>query len=139
MSEIRFMERRILLADDYELWRQGLKTLLESHPEWKVCGEAANGEEAIARTRELCPDVIVLDLTMPVVDGFQAARQILQKCPDTKVLILTMHDSAEVIRQVRAIGVHGLVVKSAASHQLVTALESLFEDRTFFATNLPGA
>src|SRR3954447_1830322 len=85
----------ILIADDHEVVRRGIRTLFEVRPEWRICGEAATGRDAIEKTRKLCPDVVLLDITMPDIDGLEAIPQILDVCPTAKILVLTMHDSGE--------------------------------------------
>src|SRR5688500_18228566 len=106
------MMLRILLADDHSIVRRGLKDLLEAHPGWSVCAEAATGREAV----ELCikhrPQVAVLDLSMPELNGLEATRRIRQEVPDTEVLVFTMHESEELVREVLAAGVRGYLLKS---------------------------
>src|SRR6266516_4627165 len=91
---------RILVADDHEIVRRGLCAILESHTGWEVCGEAADGREAVEKTRQLNPDVVILDIGMPSLNGLEATRQILKTNPHAKVLILTLHDSDQVVREV---------------------------------------
>src|SRR5688500_15484357 len=88
---------RILIADDHEVLRRGLRALLESQPGWTVCGEAANGREAVAQTVHSKPDVVVMDLSMPELNGLEAARQVLKCAPGTHILLLTMHQGVDVI------------------------------------------
>jgi len=129
----------ILVADDHEVVRKGIRTLLESRPEWEICGEASNGRDAIAKTARLKPDVVLLDITMPGLSGLEAIPKILQACPDTKVLVLTMHDSGRMASRVLAAGATGLVLKSDASHDLILALEALSKNKAFLSpqvTNL---
>ena len=101
---------RILIADDHEMVRQGLRRVLGTRPDWDVCGEAANGRKAVEQARRLRPDVVVLDLTMPLVNGLAATQQIRKALPQTEVLILTMHDSDELIRDVLTAGARGYVL-----------------------------
>ena len=116
---------RILLADDHELVRQGLRSLIEGQPGWRVCGEATTGREAIAKTRELRPDIVVMDFTMPELNGMEATRQICAALPRTQVLVLTLHDSEDLVREVLAAGARGFVLKSDAGRALVDALKAL--------------
>src|SRR3712207_3268638 len=116
---------RILLADDHEIVRRGLKELLEEHVGWTVCAEAANGREAVALAAQTRPQVAVLDFSMPELNGLEATRRMRQEVPETEVLIFTMHESEELIRQVLAAGARGYLLKSAATRQLIPAVESL--------------
>lgn len=127
---------RILIADDHEVARRGIRALLEGHPGWEVCGEAADGREAVAAASRLRPDLALLDIGMPSLNGLDAARQILAVAPDTRVLILTMHDSERVVREVLAAGALGFLLKSDAGRDLVAAVEALQHRRTFFTTRV---
>ena len=123
---------RVLVADDHEIVRHGLVTLIKSHPDWEVCAEVANGRQAVDMVKELKPDVAVLDIGMPVLNGLEATRQILRNDPDVRILILTITDSEQVIRDVLEAGARGFVLKSDAVRDLVTAVEALQHNRTFF-------
>ncbi len=123
---------RILIADDHEMVRQGLRRVLETRPDWEVCGEAANGRKAVEQARRLQPDVVVLDLSMPLVSGLVATRQIRKALPQTEVLILTMHDSDELIREVLAAGARGYLLKTDAGTVLLAAVESVSRHQPFF-------
>ena len=127
---------RILIADDHEVARRGVRSLLESHPGWEVCGEAANGREAVQCASRLKPDLVLLDIGMPSLNGLDATRQILAASPETQVLILTMHDSEQVVREVLAAGARGFLLKSDAGRDLVAAVEALQHHRTFFTTRV---
>lgn len=127
---------RILIADDHEVARKGIRALLESHPGWEVCGEAADGREAVKSAFQLKPNVVLLDIGMPSLNGLDATRQILAESPDTSVLILTMHDSEQVVREVLAAGARGFLLKSDAGRDLVSAVEALQQRRTFFTTKV---
>ena len=130
---------RILVADDHEVVRKGIRTLLESRPEWEICGEASTSLDAIAKTARLKPDVVLLDITMPGLSGLEAIPEILQACPHTKVLVLTMHDSGRMASRVLAAGASGLVLKSDAARDLILALEALGKNKAFLSpqvTNL---
>ena len=129
----------ILVADDHEVVRKGIRTLLDSRPEWEICGEACTGRDAIAKTVRLKPDVVLLDITMPGLSGLEAIPQILQACPHTKVLVLTMHDSGRMASRILAAGASGLVLKSDAARDLILALEALSKNKAFLSpqvTNL---
>ena len=127
---------RILLADDHELLRQGLRTLIEHQSGWQVCGEATTGREAVAKARELKPDIAVMDFTMPELNGMEATRQIHAALPRTQVLILTMHESEELVREVLAAGARGYVLKSDAGRVLVDALKALADQKPYFTSKV---
>ena len=116
---------RILLADDHSIVRRGLKELLEEHVGWSVCAEAATGREAVEMAIEHRPQIAVLDLSMPELNGLEATRRIRQAVPETEVLVFTMHESDELVREVLAAGARGYLLKSDAADQLVPAVESL--------------
>ncbi len=123
---------KILIADDHELIREGLRARIEKHPGWEVCAEAVNGREAVEKARALRPDVAVLDISMPGLNGIEATRQIRKACPGTAVLILTMQESEGLMRDVLTAGARGFVLKTDTARLLVSALEALAEGRPFF-------
>lgn len=123
---------RILIADDHEVARKGIRALLESHVGWEVCGEARDGREAVECASRLKPDVLLLDIGMPNLNGLDAARQILAMTPEARILILTIHDSEQVVREVLAAGARGFLLKSDAGRDLVAAVEAVQHRRTFF-------
>jgi DNA-binding NarL/FixJ family response regulator len=123
---------RILVVDDYEAVRKGICAILSSRLDIEVCGEAANGREAIQKARELNPDLIILDITMPLLDGKSAAREIRKFMPDVPILFFSMHDSEQVMQQARAIGVQGFVIKTQAAKTLLNAVDALINKQTFF-------
>jgi len=127
---------RILLADDHDVVREGLKTLLAARADFQVCGEAATGREAVAQARALKPHVVVLDFSMPELNGLEATRQIRKALPGAEVLILTMHDSETLAREVLAAGARGFLLKTHAKLQLVAAVDALAQHRPFFTGNL---
>jgi len=127
---------RILVADDHSIVRRGVRVLLETHPGWKVCGEAATGAEAVAQVKRLKPDVAVVDITMPDLNGFEATRQICKAAPRTEVLILTMHESEQTLRGVLDAGARGYVLKSDLDLSLVAAIESLLRHKPFFSSRV---
>lgn len=127
---------RILIADDHELARRGIRALLESHPGWEVCGEAKDGRETVDLAASMKPDIVLLDIGMPNLNGLEAARQILNSSPEVAILILTMHDSDAVVREVLRAGARGYLLKSDAGRDLVAAVEALQLQRTFFTTRV---
>ena len=127
----------VLVADDHDIVRRGLRDLIEKQPGWKVVGEATNGREAVEKVKQLKPDVSILDISMPALDGLEAARQIVASGSSTKVLILTMHHSDPLIQQMLKAGVRGYVMKSDAASELVQAVEALHRNRTFFTSKVP--
>ena len=128
----RPVKLRILIADDHEMVRQGLKRVLGMRPGWVICGEATNGIEAVELARRLKPNVVVLDLSMPRMDGLEATREIRKALPHTEVLILTMHDSEQLIREVLAAGARGYLLKSDAGTLLLAAVESVSRRQSFY-------
>jgi len=124
---------RILLADDHDIVRRGLKDLLEQHVGWQVCAEASNGRQAVELALQHRPHVAVIDLSMPELNGLEATRRIRQALPDTEVLIFTMHESEELIREVLGAGARGYLLKSDAVRQLIPAVESLSQKNPYFA------
>ncbi len=127
---------RILIADDHELARRGIRALLESHPGWEVCAEAKDGRDAVEQAAAIKPNLVLLDIGMPNLNGLEAARQILATNPGVAILILTMHDSDNVVREVLRAGARGYVLKSDAGRDLITAVEALQRQRTFFTTRV---
>lgn len=130
------MAIRILLADDHDVVRQGLRTILRARPEWQICGEAANGKEAIDAAQRLQPDIIVLDITMPVMSGLEATEEMQKLHLDTHVLIFTMHDSRSLVRALKKAGAEGYVLKSHAARDLIPAIEKLLQGETFFGPEM---
>ena len=123
---------RILIADDHDLMRRGVKALLQSHAGWEVCGEAHTGREAVAKSEELKPDVVILDISMPELNGVEAARRIRKASPNAEVLILSVHYSDQLIREILDAGVRGYMVKSDSDRDLLIAVETLASHKPFF-------
>ncbi|MGO8735500.1 MAG: response regulator [Terriglobia bacterium] len=130
---------RILVADDHEVVRHGLRRLLEAQPGWEICGEAATGREAVDKAKRLKPDIVVLDYSMPALNGTEAARQIIKEVPRTEVLILTMHGSEQLIRGALEAGARGYALKSDASRDLISAVHALIEHKPFLSSSASGA
>ena len=123
---------RILLADDHEVVRAGLRALLEEQNGWEVVAEAVDGRDAVDKASKLKPDVVVIDIAMPSLNGLEAVRQIVKAVPHTKVLVLTMYDSDPLIQQVLQAGARGYLLKSDAGRDLVAAIDALRRNKTFF-------
>ena len=127
---------RILIADDHELIRRGLVSALADRPEWSIVAEAADGRRACELAARFSPDIAVLDLTMPGLNGLDATRQIRASAPNTRILIVTAHESEQLIRDVLDAGAMGYVLKSDAGRILVQAIEALLDERPFFTSKV---
>lgn len=127
---------QILLADDHEVVRKGLRALLEAQPGWRVIAEAIDGREAVEKAKEMHPDVAIVDIGMPCLNGLEATRQIVKKAPRTRVLVLTMHDTNPLIQQVVKAGARGYVLKTDVASDLVSAVDALCRDQTFFTSKV---
>jgi DNA-binding NarL/FixJ family response regulator len=127
------MAVRILLVDDHEIVLEGIRGLVASSGRgWEICGEARNGKEAIEMIKSLKPDVAVLDITMPVMSGLDATREIARLQPDCRILMFTMHESLRLGVEARAAGTQGYVVKSQAARDLIRAIDYVLAGKTFF-------
>ena len=126
------VRKRILIADDHEVMRRGVRGLVESQEEWSVCGEAIEGNEAISKTKELRPDLLILDVSMPGMSGIEAALQILKDDPNIKILFFTMHDSPQMMREISNVGAWGYVAKARAGNDLVDAVRIILDGKKFF-------
>jgi DNA-binding NarL/FixJ family response regulator len=133
------MAIRILLVDDHPIVRQGLKTLLEGRVGWEVIGEASDGAEAVEKAKELNPDVMVLDVTMPRMNGLEACRVLRRQAPQLEILFVTQHDSPQMMREAMDAGARGYVVKSNAARDLLAAVEAVSQHRVFTALNVREA
>jgi two-component system, NarL family, response regulator NreC len=125
---------RILVADDHEVMRTGMRALIEQEPGWQVCGTATNGREAVDAAKKLKPDVVVLDMTMPELDGLEALREIKRKLPNTEVMIFSAYHSEEVIEQLFDAGAKSYIQKSDCGRHLVQAIKSLVEHKPFLTS-----
>jgi len=130
---------RIMLADDHDLIRLGLRHVLERNPEWKVCGEASNGREAAEIAATLKPDIAIVDLSMPELNGLEATRQILRSVPGTSVLIYTINESEKVVHEALSAGAKGIVLKSDLSSAIVQAVETLAQGKPYFTSRVAEA
>jgi len=125
---------KILLADDHDLMRRGLKSLIAPRPEWSICGEAHTGSQAVALAKQHQPDVAILDISMPELNGLEAARRIRTVSPKTEILILSVHYSDHLIREILRLGIRGYMVKTDSDRDLITAIETLAKHKPFFTT-----
>jgi DNA-binding NarL/FixJ family response regulator len=116
---------RIVLADDHEVVRRGVRSLVESHPGWEICGEATNGREAVELVARLNPDLSIVDMTMPELNGLETTQAIRASDPDADVIILTMHDSPDLWRQLREAGARDVILKSDAHDHLIAAIDAV--------------
>ena len=125
---------RILLADDFEVVRTGLKNLLSGSEQWEVCGEAEDGLSAVEQAIALTPDVVVLDITMPVMNGFEAAREIRKLAPKTKIVMFSMHDSERMVHEAKEAGADAYIVKSSGVDEIEKTLSEILKGNS----SLPG-
>ena len=128
---------RVLVVDDHEVVRRGVRALIASQSNYEVCGEAVDGQDALAKAHELHPDVIVMDVSMPRLNGLEATHRIRAAMPDSEVLILSQHDSAEMVRQAVKAGARGYVVKSSMARDLMVALDAVGRHQPFFDPAVP--
>jgi two-component system chemotaxis response regulator CheY len=128
------MSTRILIVDDSPLVRQRLREMLQQHSEWEVCGEAANGRDALEKVQLMKPDVIVLDFLMPGMDGLQTAREICKLVPSIPILMFTMHLSRQLVEEARNVGIRGAVPKSDAG-RIIAGVEALLRNEAYFTLN----
>ena len=130
---------RILIADDHEVVRSGLRSILEAQPRWAVVGEACDGKEAVSKALETQPDVVLLDYSMPIINGTEATRQIRARLPRTEVLIFTMHQNDTLIQGIQLAGASGFLLKSDAKRHLIRAIESLAMHKPYFTESVSCA
>ena len=123
---------RILIADDHDIIRRGLRQLLTSRPDWEICAEAKTGREAVSLAEQFKPEIVVMDISMPDLNGLEAARRIHKLFPKTGILILTLHFSDQLVRDIVEAGARAYIMKSDADRDLVSAVEALANHRTFF-------
>jgi DNA-binding NarL/FixJ family response regulator len=126
---------QILLADDNQVILQLLRRLIESHAGWQICGEASDGQQALAKTVELKPDLVVLDFAMPVLNGLQVAAQISRVCPTLPIILHTIHDFPEMIAEAKKVGIREVVSKTAASDRLFDVMETLLQEKPSVAAS----
>ena len=126
----------ILIADDHDLVRKGLRTLIEEHPGWSVCGEARSGRQAVEQATQFSPDVVVIDISMPDLNGLEATRLIRKACPRSEVLVITHHDSDEMAAEVLSAGARGYILKSDSDEELVHAVDALSRHKPYFTSRI---
>jgi DNA-binding NarL/FixJ family response regulator len=126
------MTWRLLLADDHELVRRNLREIIEFKTDCVIVGEAVDGLQAVILAKQFAPDIVLVDISMPGLDGLDAARQILNENPNTKILILTMHDAGPIFATIQQTGIHGYILKSDAPRVLPLAIDSLLHGQSFF-------
>ena len=122
---------RVLIVDDHAVIRRGVQGILSTYPEWVLCGEADNGQDAIRLAGELKPEVVIMDVSMPGLNGLEATRIMREVLPETKVLLLTLHSSSEFVRSAFRAGARGYVLKSDAESELVRALNVVLGEGTY--------
>jgi DNA-binding NarL/FixJ family response regulator len=130
---------RILIADDHEVVRSGLRSILEAQPRWAVVGEACDGKEAVSKALETLPDVVLLDYSMPIINGTEATRQIRARLPRTEVLIFTMHQNDTLLHGLQLAGASGFLLKSDAKRHLIRAIESLALHKPYFTDSVSNS
>jgi len=130
---------RILIADDHEIVRQGIRVIIESHPGWEVCGEAVDGRETLQKFNECNPDLVALDIGMPNLNGLDAAREILHDNPKAKILFLTVYDTDAAAKTAMQIGAKGLILKSDAGRELIGAIETIQRNAVYFSPKVSHA
>src|ERR1019366_1101981 len=128
---------RILLVDDHQVVRRGVAGVIgDARPEWEVCGEASTGREAVAAAARLRPDTVVMDISMPGMNGLEGTREILKNSPGTEVLILSMHESEQMVHDVLGAGARGYILKQDAGNDLIAALEAVRQHKLFFTSRV---
>ena len=127
---------RIIVVDDHAIIRRGVQGILHAFPEWELCGEAENGHEAVKLAERIKPEIIIMDVSMPVLNGLEATRIIHGILPDIKILLLTLHSSTELVRSAFRAGARGYVLKSDAEHDLIRALNVLAGDGTYVSPGI---
>ena len=128
------VRKRILIADDHEMLRRGVCTALQKQTGWELCGEAVNGREAVEKATRLQPDLVIMDVEMPVLNGLAAAREILRNCPQTKILIFTVHESDQIVKDIYAAGVHACLSKDKGGRDLLRVVRELLEGNVSYSS-----
>jgi DNA-binding NarL/FixJ family response regulator len=123
---------RVLIADDHEAVRKGVASILETRADIEICGEASNGEEAVRKAQELNPDLIIMDFTMPVMDGLEASRRILKVSPETPILMFSMHKMETLTEAAKKAGARGFITKGESAENLLRAVDNVMRNASFF-------
>jgi CheY-like chemotaxis protein len=129
IAESEGLRKRILIADDHDVLRRGIRTMLESDPSLEVCGEAADGKDALEKILKQAPDLVILDINMPIMNGLDVLRQIVRHRPQTKVLVFSVHDSKQIAAEILAAGAHSYMSKATAGQHLVNEVRALLNGR----------
>jgi len=129
---------RVLVVDDHAFVRRGIQSLLHAFPEWEFCGEADNGEDAIRLAGELRPEVIIMDVTMPRLNGIEATLAIRKTQPEVKIVLLTLHESADLVRTAFRAGARGYLLKTDAERELLSALTAVMGEGTYVSPRIDG-
>jgi CheY-like chemotaxis protein len=125
--------KRILIADDHEMLRRGVRTMLQNGGDWEICGEAINGQDAVDKVTALHPDLVILDINMPVLNGLAAVRQILRNSPEIKILVFTVHESDQAVKEIRAAGAHCYSSKAKGGEDLLRVVKNLLQGKSLCA------
>lgn len=127
---------RVLIVDDHPFMRRGVQSILHTAPEWELCGEADNGNDAIRLSESLNPEVIIMDISMPGLNGIEATRAIHQSHPDTKVILLTLHEAGELVKSAFRAGARGYILKVDAEKELLKALRVVIGEGSYISTKI---
>ena len=128
----------VLLADDHAVLRDGLRFLLEREEDIQIVGAAANGQEAVEQAIQYCPDVVLMDISMPIMNGIEATKQICEVCKNTKVAILSMHHTSEYLQRALKAGARGYLLKDSAGAEVIAAIHALHDGRSYFSQKIVG-
>ena len=128
----------VILADDHAVLRDGLRYLLEAQDDIQIIATAANGQEAVEQATQNCPDVVLMDISMPVMNGIEATRQICEVCKNTKVMILSMHHTSEYLQRALKAGAQGYLLKDSAGAEVIAAIHALHEGKSYFSQKIVG-
>lgn len=129
---------KVVLADDHTVLRDGLRYLLEAAGDIEIVSTASNGQEAVEQATLHCPDVVLMDISMPVMNGIEATKEVCAACPNTKVAILSMHHTSEYVQRAMQAGAHGYVLKDSAGAEVIAAVRALYEGSRYFSQKITG-
>lgn len=130
------MKKKVFLADDHEIMREGLSVLLSKHSDMEVVGQASDGRKAVKMACELMPDVVLMDIAMPNLNGIDATRQLTSKLPDTKIMALSTHSTKSIVAKMLRAGASGYMLKESAFEELITGINAMLEGRTYLCTRI---